>query len=701
MGLTPSQAVEFVPDPSFQRTSTQSTVVHLQQQYKGIPIFQAAVAVRFTPAGALSETVGNPASVFQDPDFTVQLSVQDAVLIAVRHIGTPSTTATTQEDHLGRPLISDSADINDLQLEVVGAFSNIPQQPMVLKAEGFSEAMLTSLVWFGIDNVLKLAWETFITLPNFTGQYRTIVDAQTGDILYCHESIHAADARANVYPTDPNAPRQMTVFPKPLSTYNLDIPNSLPDSFPDPWIRGHKVEDSLESNHVSVTFIPPHISLTGHIQQNTLTFNPSDELGDEQKLLNAFYFTCFLHDYFYLLGFREADGNFQTENFNRGGLDRDLVKVQLFNQPISGTARMLVPIDGQAAVMRLGIEPSTNRHTALDGSVIFHEFSHGVTNRLIGGSMNDSALEAPQSRGLAEGLSDYFACTLTRQNVLGSWLVNSPGGIRTAPYDDLFPAHFGTLGSGIFTQPHRIGEIWCAALMSMNRKIDESFGVQLVMDGLKLSPANPSFLDMRDAIFSALSNRLSANQITSNDYSSLNQKIWEAFSQFGMGPKAQCVGATLQGISADFQSIPPITDPSTKATVNEVSHIKLSAEDNLAIPDNKQIGISQTLTVQKAGFISSLTLSIKIQHSYPGDLSLTLVPPKGSDILLYSRVWSSTPSLNLLLTTEDPLLTGLIGKSAAGDWTLKVADHSALDTGFLQSWAIEFYLSGLSSTLSK
>ena len=50
-----------------------------------------------------------------------------------------------------------------------------------------------------------------------------------------------------------------------------------------------------------------------------MTFDPADATGDDQKVLNIFYYCCYMHDFCYLLGFREADGNFQQDNLGRGG----------------------------------------------------------------------------------------------------------------------------------------------------------------------------------------------------------------------------------------------------------------------------------------------------------------------------------------------------------------------------------------------
>jgi extracellular elastinolytic metalloproteinase len=206
--------------------------------------------------------------------------------------------------------------------------------------------------------------------------------------------------------------------------------------------------------------------------------------------------------------------------------------------------------------MTLGLKTSTNRHTALDSSVVFHEFVHGVTNRLVGGPMNIAALDAPQSAGMGEGWSDYIACTINGTIVVGAWLVNKAGGMRAFPYDSNFPDNFGDLGTGRYdgTFPHPIGEIWCATLMEMNRNIGAKLGVQLVVDALKLTPANPSFLDGRDAILTALENMRSANRLGYNEYIVARNGIWQAFAKFGMGPGAHSNGAQLSGIVTDFHA---------------------------------------------------------------------------------------------------------------------------------------------------
>lgn len=294
-------------------------------------------------------------------------------------------------------------------------------------------------------------------------------------------------------------------------------------------------------------------TIAGTQLNHVLTFLPSSSTGDDQKVLNIFYYNCVMHDFFYLLGFRESDGNFQKDNFGRGGIPGDRVDARAHSGPVNGTANMATPVDGSGPVMNMGLVVSTDRHTAFDSTVVFHEYMHGVTNRLVGGPQNVHALESKQSAGMGEGWGDYIACTINKTDVVGSWVTNKPGGIRKFPYNSDFPDNFSDLGIGRYTEVHNIGEIWCATLLEMNRQISWELGVQLVVDALKISPANPSFLNMRDSILVALNNKLVARQLSIMDYNSALTGFWRAFARFGMGANARSNGAQLFGITADFE----------------------------------------------------------------------------------------------------------------------------------------------------
>jgi extracellular elastinolytic metalloproteinase len=551
LGLT-SRGREFVADPHALKTSAGGRSVNLQQTYKGIPIFQSAQTVRFEPDGRIGDIVGSTIDVSDAEQVTTRLSVQDAVLRAAAHVAEPDDDEYDATDQFGQPLTPVTVTLGDWRPTVRAAFGDSPRQPTVLDPGPFGSEIRSSLTWFPrTPDTVTLAYEIHLSMPDGGGRYDTVVDATTGDILYCRQTDQTAGARANVYLTDPRRPRTMTNMPQPMSSYPIPPPVSpLSKGFPMAWVADDQTVGNCTVAHQGVAGPP----LRATSSQDTVTFDPPDPFGPDQQTLNIFFYCCVMHDVLYSLGFREADGNFQIDDLGHGGTGNDPVDARAFPAPVQGTANMATPADGRPPIMNMGLVGSTNRHTAFDCSVVFHEYTHGLTNRLVGGRINTHALDSIQSGGMGEGWSDYMACMLNNSTVVGDWVVNNPAGIRGFPYDSAFPDGFGNLGTGRYREVHNIGEIWCATLLEISRQIDHGLALQLVIDALKLTPANPSFLAARDAIFLALDHTLAANMITAAVHAHTKKTMWSVFAHFGMGPAARSNGAQLSGIVADHST---------------------------------------------------------------------------------------------------------------------------------------------------
>ena len=701
LGLAATQPTEFAADPHVQRTSSGAVTVHLQQQYKGIPIFQAAQAVRFAPDDRLTDTAGSTVTVDQEVSVRARLSVREAVLAAAKHVAVPGPDEQAREDQFGQRIGLPTVDVTGYSPRIVATFPDQPEQPTVLDGGPFVEPIKASLTWFPMGDDLRLAWHVIVTMPENAGQFRIIIDAQNGEILFCRQMMNSLTARGNVFLPDGATPRQVRDFPLAISSFDLPDPGDLPNPFPSAWVA----QVSTEGNSVRAHLGVGGPAFLGERQGDAVTFDPSDASGDDQKVLNIFFFNNFMHDYTYLLGFRERDGNFQADNLGRGGVPSDRVDARAHSGTVQGTANMSTPPDGSSPVMNMGLVSSTNRHTAMDASVVFHEYMHGVTNRLVGGPANTTALDAPQPIGMGEGWSDYIACTILGTTVVGSWVVNNPQGIRGFLYDSNFPDNFGNLGSGRYAadpssgfplDEHNVGEIWCATLLEMNRRLAAELGdpqgrhlsVQLVIDALKLSPALPSFLDMRDAILRAVDNKRTAGQLDADRHAKTRHAILSTFAHFGMGPAARCNGATLTGIVADFT--PPPDVPAPGPTGNT---IRAEESPNTSIPDSQPSGVSRVLTIPRAGRIARITIDLDIRHPSIGDLIVSLIPPAGVPIVLHNRAGGSADDIVKTFRSEDtPALAALTGRDAQGNWTLKVADAATRDVGSLRRWAIEIGL---------
>jgi extracellular elastinolytic metalloproteinase len=642
LGFAPTQAPDFVPDPQIQTLSSGAVTVNLQQQYKGIRIFQAARTVRFNPDGALAESSGNNITISDELQVAPKLKPQEAVLKAAQFVSTPQPDEE-QVDEFGEQIPFAYVDITNYTPQIIATFTDSPRMSTVLTAGPFAEEIRANLIWFPLDDKLLLAWEVLLTMPGFQEQYRTLVDAENGQILYCKQTVDTIMARGKVFLRDGAGEREVVSFPRDLQDFGILLPNDLPETFPDFWVTGQELSGG---NAVTLELNGNPTIIQGVENNGVLTFDLTDPTSDEQRLLNLFYYVNYIHDFFYLYGFREADGNFQTDNLGRGGGASDPVKAIVHSQPVFGTANMITRVDGISPTMNMGLVSKTNLHTALDSSVVFHEFTHGVTNRLVGGAMNVHALDEAQSRGMGEGWGDYIACSINQTETVGNWVTGKPGGIRLFPYNEDFPDDFGKIGTGRYLGPHAIGEIWCATLLSMNRRIGQHLGIQLVIDALKLSPANPSFLDMRDSILTALENKRLAGQINPADFENAQIGIWEVFAKFGMGVNAQSNGATLSGIVPDY-TVPDSLDTTDTDSINPTTEDSMG---NVSF-GNSLLGETAIQLADAAGW------DLKRRESFADVLAAIRV--HGEELIKLSNVVSVRPGFrfNNGKITNEPCIT--------------------------------------------
>jgi len=217
-------------------------------------------------------------------------------------------------------------------------------------------------------------------------------------------------------------------------------------------------------------------------------------------------------------------------------------------------------LPGVNATVKVNPNAPASRDSSFDNGVIIHEYGHGVSNRLTGGPNNVNCLNGAQSGGMGEGWSDWWALVLTAKSGnegregtrgIGTYVLFEPQdgvGIRSFRYSTDLAVNPLTYGDVPATggQVHAMGTIWATALWDMYWNLVNERGfnddlydssstdgnivaLQLVMDGLKLQPCSPTFLEARDAI-------LLADQ---NDYGGANEcSIWRAFAKRGMGVNA-------------------------------------------------------------------------------------------------------------------------------------------------------------------
>ncbi len=421
------------------------------------------------------------------------------------------------------------------------------------------------LMYYPLEESTRLVWNLVMHIPSSTQWMDVNVDAESGEVLSKANWYASADYKVFPLPfeTPLDGSRQTEADPhdttaSPFGWHDTD--GVAGAEFTD--TRGNNVnaQDDIDANN------------SGGDRPDgggALSFdNPLDLAQDpasyrDGAITNLFYWNNILHDIFYQYGFDESSGNFQENNYGNGGAGSDPVEADAQDGSGTNNANFGTPPDGFNPRMQMFVwtDPNPDRDSDLDNVIIVHEYGHGVSNRLTGGAANSSALTANQSRGMGEGWSDWWGLVLTAKDGQLSTLSRSVGyyvlgqntsgaGIRPRPYTTDLNANeytYGDIQSGL-SVPHGIGFVWCSILWEMYWSLVDQHGfdpdfyggtggnnvaLQLVMDGLKLQPATPTYLEARDAI-------LLADQV---NYGGANKDlIWQAFAKRGMGFSASDAG---------------------------------------------------------------------------------------------------------------------------------------------------------------
>ncbi len=251
----------------------------------------------------------------------------------------------------------------------------------------------------------------------------------------------------------------------------------------------------------------------------------------------------------------------------------------------------------------------------LDNGVVAHEYGHGVSNRLTGGPSNSSCLGNAEQMG--EGWSDYLALMVTTNwataqandvRGIGTYVAGQApagGGIREYPYSydmNISPYNYNYARNN--TEVHALGSAWTAMLWDMTWNIigitptdpdiyggagGNNIAFQLVMEGMKLQPCSPGFVDGRDAI-------LLADEILYNN--AHRCAIWAAFARRGLGYTANQGSSTDASDGSQAFDVPQgvtLTLTPDVNAVNQGSTINYVLKTQCECGENNNLNLTATL----------------------------------------------------------------------------------------------------------
>ncbi len=103
-----------------------------------------------------------------------------------------------------------------------------------------------------------------------------------------------------------------------------------------------------------------------------------------------------------------------------------------------------------------------------------------------------------------------------------------------------------------------------------------------------------------------------------------------------------------------------------------------------AVNDNATVESPITVSGVSGNAPAALGVSVDIKHTYIGDLKVDLIAPDGSVYTLHNRSGGSADNIIRTYTVNAS------SEVANGVWKLRVNDNANLDTGKIDSWALQF-----------
>ena len=548
-----------------------------RQVVNGIPVFGNGLKANVTADGRLINVVGSPLATLAGAAGSPSLSAEQALAQTRRDAGAAVA-----------PLASTKK--NDAR-----------------QSTEFVTGETAALTVFATPKGNRLGWDLLVQ-PDGDSMYRQVVDAQTGAILYRQSLVqNATGLFIHNYPGAASGGTQEVVDLNehgwlPAGSKYLSGPNT--HVYAD--VNANNVADQTEEINPSSAvrndrnWLWPLQRFSPNVAGCDVwicTWDPflpgswSKNLNQSGEQLFAAINTFHDHLEAAPIGFDNQDGNFEGDDpINGEALDGAKTFQNMPDGNHIDNANFGTPPDGFSPRMQMFLfhtpfaSSDDDPFIAADGSnetdVVYHEFTHGLSNRLVVDADGFSTLGGIQAGSMGEAWSDWYAMDFLQAQGLqpdlpnvadvriGHYVGAGQDLIRFEPIDckvgqaTACPGGFDTGGPGgftygdygkVFTGPevHSDGEIWVQTLWDLRDELGSPTAEGIVTEAMRLSPFNPSFLEMRNAILQA---DLSMNSGDNED------TIWAVFAHRGMGFFAGAFNGDDAKPVEDF-SLPPAGAP--------------------------------------------------------------------------------------------------------------------------------------------
>ncbi|MEM8527997.1 MAG: M36 family metallopeptidase [Bacteroidota bacterium] len=363
--LTESDLEDMIVSDQYLTKHNGVTHIYFKQRHKGIPLYNAIANVHLLKNGRAFFTTSNfTPNLSEKVNTTVpSLTPEEAIWKAVDHlkIETAKSLELQEQTKDGR-LVFHAPSISNSDIVVELSYQKISEEEV------------------------RLAWDLAINMLNSADYWSMRIDALTGEVLnkgnytvYCNHDHHNRDLSCSSF-----------AYNFELPTFNNNIAGSTYHVFPFPVESPVHGTREFVTDPADLTASPfgwhdtngqdgAEFTITRgnnvHAFQDRDTTNRSS--GDEPNggdslffdlpydptlepatatdfaTVQLFYANNYLHDFTYAYGLDEAAGNFQANNYNRGGRAGDYVLAQAQDGGGVNNANFGTPPDGGNGVMQM------------------------------------------------------------------------------------------------------------------------------------------------------------------------------------------------------------------------------------------------------------------------------------------------------------------------------------------------------------
>jgi extracellular elastinolytic metalloproteinase len=392
------------------RTATVGGIQRLfwQQRARGVPSLDSGLRANVAADGRLINVVGSPSRGVRSATVAPRISPTQARAAALRAVGT--------------------------RVAAVPARRSFDARATTVFANG-DRAALGVLAAAGN----RVAWETVVRADDGR-TYRAVVDAASGETLFRRTLTQNATARVHrnfpgaaaggtrdivTFPADWIAPGAMTLtgpyahaFADLNDSQAADGGEEAAPLIPDVWDFGLFI-DLTQTGDADGTALCGVFICTWNAGNAPAT----RAQNRRQATTEAFFLVSNFHDWLEAapFGFTAANGGFETT---------DPVDTQVLDGASTGpdndhidNANMSTPPDGTSPTMQMylfhtpgaptapfpGGDPFLPSSGADDAGIVYHEYVHGLSNRLVVDSLGNSTLNSHQAGSMGEAWSDFYA----------------------------------------------------------------------------------------------------------------------------------------------------------------------------------------------------------------------------------------------------------------------------------------------------